>query len=131
MSCPYNTWTVPDHDLRIAVWLVIANHDNAVNMIGHDCESIERHLREMTGDRAPAIARPFTGIAQPHVRINNRTEYRSPVVSADRDEIRTVATIIILTKANGAAAATSDAHVGTHPTEILMFLNDVGIKSTQ
>jgi hypothetical protein len=65
------------------------DHNDSVNLIGHNNKGIQYNEWEMGGDVLQTTLGDFTSVVQPHLTIRNMTEQAIPFPRADRHEIRT------------------------------------------
>ena|SRR5437870_4432150 len=67
-----------------------AQHDYAVHMVRHYHERIQRHLREVLRNLAPAILYGHTYGTASNLLIEYSSKYASPISGADRNKVRAV-----------------------------------------
>jgi len=108
MACLYDV----SNDLGIGSGS--SNYQHTMEMVRHDDMPIQLSFRKMTGDLVPTFVNDLSHSGQPNVSIYNRPEQWSPVISAQREEVRTITTIIVSTQPNRTAATTSDAEISAH-----------------
>lgn len=54
------------------------DNDDAMKMIGHDCEGIQFHTSEVAGDLEPAVSGMTPGTTEPHQSVAYFTEQGVP-----------------------------------------------------
>jgi len=78
----------------------IVEHQNAVYMIGHDHEFVDRNSREMIQNRVPSRIDGGTGLVQTHRPIDHVAKQQRPIASADRHEVGACLSVVVPGKAN-------------------------------
>jgi hypothetical protein len=81
----------------------MGDHQNSVDMIRHDDEFIQFHMREMDRYVMPTLLKNPRGIVQLHYTISNIPEQARPALGTDGNKIRPGLGIIVSQQANGTA----------------------------
>ena len=89
MPHPYRR-TPPNHILHVA------NHNNAMHMVGHHHKSVQFHLGVMVGNGLPAFPRDLPIFRQLHFIIYHLAKQVFALIRANRDEIRACLGVIVL-----------------------------------
>lgn len=63
------------------------DHDDSMDVIGHDDKGIQFNEREMVRDVLPTTLRNFSCLVQPYLAVHRMPEQAFPIPRADRHEI--------------------------------------------
>lgn len=82
------------------------DHQNPVEVVGHDDERIQHDPREMIRDDGPTFGRDAPKFIGPHFALRHRTEDFGAIMRAKRDEIHARTGVIPASQADGPAPLT-------------------------
>ena len=85
--------------------IVVFQHDNSVNMIGHDYERIQTYMRIVIGQIVPGGGNKSPVLVRTHFPIHHITEQGPAIVGADGYEIRTWLRIVETSQSYGSSMA--------------------------
>lgn len=94
------------YGVRIPYRAAVADHDDAVDVIGHNRERIRRDLRKMVRDLCPAVLHDVAVRVQTHVAVHDVAEQTFVLVGADSDETGAACSVIVALEADGTAVVT-------------------------
>src|SRR4051794_21416937 len=96
----------------------LLQHQDAMNVIGHDDERIQVGVGIVLGKCIPSRLNGPTGIRQPDLSLFDLAEKTVSAMSADRHEVPAYAAVVLLGKSDGLAVLPIRIEAHGHPPDL-------------